>query len=278
MELRELRHEVLDLLQSVVVHGARLQQLLPPGATAEREVVEQLLKRAYLCRDRVHGDAATEPALDAATAPAPAADKAAPVATGLPRLRVVVVEDDPAVRTFLADTIQQRCGHQVVAAAGSGPEMVRQVLAQEPDLVVFDIHLPGMDGLSALHVIMQEQPIAAVAVTGDRNTDLVRRALEDNILAYLIKPVEASQVAVAIQIAWARFNEFCQLRSENQSLQQTLKDRKIIERAKGALMKKHNWSEATAFRTLQRTAMTRRTTIAHLAQDILDGKDVKFVS
>jgi AmiR/NasT family two-component response regulator len=287
VEIRELRHETLDMLQAVLVLTARLKHMLPPDAADQRSLLEQLVQRAHLCRDRIAGEGANE--LDGGTASAlaetvkiePAAGTAAePLenAASLPRLRVVVVEDDPAVRSFLADTIRNRCGHNVVATAATGPDMVREVLRQQADLVVFDIHLPGMDGLTALHAATQEHPIAAVAVTGDRNLALVRRALEDNILAYLLKPVDANQVAVAIQVAWARFNEFCQLRSENQSLQQTLKDRKTIERAKGVLMKKHRWSEATAFRSLQRTAMSQRRSMAQLAQEILDGKDVSLLT
>jgi len=291
VEIRELRHETLDMLQAVLVLSARLKHMIPPEAADQRMLVEQLVQRAHLCRDRVAGDGGQSNELDAGlnssaaladavktdsppTASAEALDKAA----GLPRLRVVVVEDDAAVRSFLADIIRNRCGHNVVATAATGPDMVREVLTQQADLVVFDIHLPGMDGLTALHAATQEHPIAAVAVTGDRNLALVRRALEDNILAYLLKPVDANQVAAAIQVAWARFNEFCQLRSENQSLQQTLKDRKTIERAKGVLMKKHRWSEATAFRSLQRTAMSQRRSMAQLAQEILDGKDVTLLT
>jgi response regulator NasT len=268
MDMRELRHETLDMLQAVFVLAARLDKQLPAQSAAERELVQQLLSRARLCRDRI---AADEPPVEATPAPPD-------TAAGLPRLRVIVVEDDDAVRTFLSDVVRERCGHDVVATAANGPDMVRQILSCEPDLVIFDIHLPGMDGLTALHQVTQERPIAAVAVTGDRNLELVRRALEDNILAYLLKPVDAQQVGAAIQVAWARFNEFCQLRSEKQSLQQTLQDRKLIERAKGILMKKYRWSEATAFRSLQRTAMNRRTTMAHLAQDLLEGRPVEFVA
>lgn len=286
-DVRELRHETLDMLQSVLVLSAHLQALLPPEATDQRKLVDQLVRRAHLCRDRITGEvpltaAAPGSATAEADSPKEPVQSLAPEVldktAGLPRLRVVVVEDDETVRNFLADIIRNRCGHNVVATAATGPDMVRQVLTQQADLVVFDIHLPGMDGLTALHAATQEHPVAAVAVTGDRNLDLVRRALEDNILAYLLKPVDPNQVAVAIQVAWARFNEFCHLRNENQSLQQTLKDRKIIERAKGSLMKKYRWSEATAFRSLQRTAMSQRRTMAQLAQDILDGKDVSLLT
>jgi two-component system, response regulator PdtaR len=185
-----------------------------------------------------------------------------------------VVEDDPIVREYIVDVLGRQCGLEIAAVGDSGPAMVREVLAHEPDLVVFDIHLPGMDGLSALHQISERRAVAAVAVTADRNSKLLDRALEDHILAYLLKPVDAQQLAFAVRLAWARFNEFRELRSENQSLQQTLQNRKVIERAKGVLMKRHRWAEQQAFRALQKEAMDHRVPMARVAQDVLDGKDL----
>jgi response regulator NasT len=261
MTADEMRHEVLDLLQSVYVLTAHLKLLLPEEARQEREVLEQLVHRAQLCRDRVTGPAAPLPEPSPDEAPAT-----------LPRLRAVVVEDDPATRSFITEALTQQCGHEVVATATSGPAMVREVLAHQPDLVVFDIHLPGVDGLTALEQISQQRAVAAVAVTGDRNSQLLSRALEDNILAYLLKPIDARQLMFAVQLAWARFGEFSQLRSQNQTLQQNLRDRKVIERAKGVLMRRHHWTEQQAFRTLQRRAMDLRLPVVKLAQDVLDGK------
>jgi response regulator NasT len=93
-------------------------------------------------------------------------------------------------------------------------------------------------------------------------------------LAYLVKPVEAHQLAPVLQVAWARFQEFRNLATENTSLRQTLENRKLIERAKGVLMKRHRLSEADAYRRIQRGAMNRRTTMASLAQAILSGEPV----
>src|SRR5262245_442162 len=177
MDLHELRHETLDLLQTVYVLTARLRELLPEDAAEARGLLDQLTRRARLCKDRVM--AAGVP--DAVPEPADEAD--------LPRLRVVVVDDDPATRQYLCDTLATACGHKVVAAAGTGREMIRRVLEQTPDLVVMDIHLPDLDGLEALRQVTRAQPVAAVAITGDQNPELIRRALEDNILAYLLKPV-----------------------------------------------------------------------------------------
>jgi response regulator NasT len=189
-------------------------------------------------------------------------------------LKVVVVEDDPNVRLFLKETLEKGLGHQIVGEAATGTDMVRVVLATEPDLIVFDIHLPHLDGLEALRQIYQERVVAAVAITGDRDEALVRRATEEHVLAYLVKPIESYQLGPALMIARSRFEELRQLTEENATLKQNLQNRKTIERAKGVLMKRFRWTEAEAFRRLQRAAMNRRTTMVALAQDVLNGVDV----
>jgi response regulator NasT len=190
------------------------------------------------------------------------------------RLRVVVVEDDEAIRLALTQALVDNFGHEVVGQAATGPEMVEVVLNTMPDVVIFDIHLPGLDGLTALKQINEQCPVAAVAMTADRDVELVRRASSEQVLAYLVKPFEHYQLGPILQVALARFKELQGLSSENARLQQTLENRKLIERAKGVLMKRHRWSEAEAFRRLQRAAMNRRTTMADLARKVLDGVEI----
>ena len=190
-------------------------------------------------------------------------------------MNIVVVEDDAVVRQFLKDTVEQ-LGHKVAGEATTGADMVRIVLAVEPDVVLFDIHLPGMSGLDALREIYAERVVAAVAITGDRDQNLVRQALDEHVLAYLVKPIEAHQLGPALLVAWARFDELRQLANENDTLKQNLQNRKTIERAKGVLMKRNRWTEAEAFRRLQRGAMNRRTTMIELAQDVLNGVEVNL--
>src|SRR5262245_2766859 len=193
----------------------------------------------------------------------------------VPKLKLVVVEDDATVRQFLKESLE-KLGHQVIGEAATGTDMVRTVLEMEPDVVVFDIHLPHMDGLEALAQIYQERVVAAVAITADRDQDLVRRAVEEHVLAYLVKPVEAYQLGPALQVASARFDELRKLNDENATLHQTLQNRKIIERAKGVLMRRHRWSEQDAFRRLQKAAMDRRVSMAQLAQAVLNGQNVNL--
>jgi response regulator NasT len=191
-----------------------------------------------------------------------------------PKLRIVTAEDDFNSRLFLRETLVNDLAHQVVGEAVTGTDMVRVVLAEQPDVVVFDIHLPHLDGLAALRQIYQTRVVAAVAITADRDQALVKRAMDEHVLAYLLKPVEAHQLGPAVQVAWARFGELSTLMEENASLRQSLQSRKIIERAKGVLMKRHRWSEADAFRRLQRGAMNRRVPMVDLAQSILNGQEM----
>src|SRR5262249_45330295 len=146
--------------------------------------------------------------------------QATPAAT-THKLKIVLVEDDATMREYLREVLTKN-GHEVVGEAANGTDMVRTVLALEPDLVVFDIHLPRINGLEALRQIYQEKVVAAVAITGDRDQDLVRRALEEHVLAYLVKPVEADQLAPALLVAWARFEELRHLADENETLRQNL--------------------------------------------------------
>src|SRR5947209_5791656 len=194
--------------------------------------------------------------------------------TTLPALKLVVVEDDVTIRQFLRDTLEKDLGHQVVGEAATGTDMVKTVLELEPDVVLFDIHLPVQDGFEGLRQIYEERIVAAVAITADRDQELVRRALEEHVLAYLVKPIDAQQLGPALQVAWARFQELHNLTTENASLRQNLQNRKIIERAKGILMKRNRWSEAEAFRRIQRGAMNRRMPMIDLAQAVLAGQNV----
>jgi response regulator NasT len=200
-------------------------------------------------------------------------DRTPPV---LPSLKIVLVEDDPIVRVFLKEALQTQLGHQVIGEAVTGVDMVRSVLTLVPDVVVFDIHLPGMNGLEALRQIYKERVVAAVAITADRDQGLVRRALEEHVLAFLVKPVEAHQIGPALQVASAQFQELQELSQENASLKQSLENRKLIERAKGALMKRYRWNEAEAFRRLQRAAMNLRVAMVDLARDVLNGVEVQL--
>ncbi len=191
-------------------------------------------------------------------------------------LRIVVVEQDPAQRRFLREALESQCGHQVVGEAATGSDMVRVVLNLEPDVVVFDVHLPGVNGLDALRQVSGQYAVAAMALAEKSDRAVVRQALEEYNLTYLVKPVEAHQLEPAVLAARARFDKERQLADENAALREKLQNRKLIERAKGVLMRRYRWSEDEGHRRLQRAAMNQRTTVAQLAQDVLNGAHVRL--
>jgi response regulator NasT len=186
--------------------------------------------------------------------------------------KVVVVDSDPNVRRMARETLEKQFQYQVVGEASSGTDMVRTVLAIEPDVVVFDLHLPRMNGLEALREIHQERLVGGVVMTADRDSGLVRQAMRERVMAYLLKPIDPHQLGAAVAVAACRFQELRELAVANESLRQNLENRKVIERAKGVLMKRHRYSEADAFRRLQRGAMNRRTSMIQLAQAVLNGE------
>lgn len=191
-------------------------------------------------------------------------------------LRLIIVEDDEAVRIALVETLERTFGHRVVGQAANGLEMVEVALLHEADLILFDVHLPQLNGLDALRRINETKPIAAVAITGDRDPGQVRRVCHERIHGYLLKPIDPYQLGPTVELAHARFEDIKRLTDDNDRLQKSLESRKIIERAKGVLMRRHRWTEADAFRRLQRAAMNRRTTMAELARQILEGKEIEL--
>jgi response regulator NasT len=167
-------------------------------------------------------------------------------------------------------------GFQVVGAAASGTDMICRALDLRPEIVLFDIQLADLDGLDALHVISQSHACAAVALTDKDDPGLLERAITDGVQALLYRPVDPRQLKAAVTFAQARFAELQTLQQDNAALRQTLQDRKIIERAKGELMKRYGWSEPDAFRRLQRTAMCRRIPLVDLANKVLSGEEIQL--
>jgi len=187
--------------------------------------------------------------------------------------RVVLVDQDPTFRLFLKNALESRPGVEVVGQAATGTDMVRTVLAMEPDIVVFSLQLPHLAGVDALRQIYQERTVGAVLLADAQEETLARKATEEFILSYALKPFHAHQLDAILFSLLARLNERRTLVQENTQLQQTLENRKIIERAKGELMRRYHWSEARAYRHLQRGAMNERTTMVQLAQEVLQGAD-----
>ncbi len=187
-------------------------------------------------------------------------------------LRIAIAEDEPRLLKDLEEMLVE-LGHQVVAKATNGQELVEQCRAMHPDLVVTDIKMPDMDGLDAAKDIRRNEPIPVVLVSAHSDADFIERALQNHVLSYLIKPITVDQLKAAIALAMRRFREFQALRQEADGLRQALQDRKVIERAKGLLMKEANLDEEEAFRRLQMLARSKNLKLAQFADLILTAKE-----
>jgi len=187
-------------------------------------------------------------------------------------LRIIVADDDCDMRSLLSRLLS-RMGHRVVASVDNGNALVEECLAQQPDLVISDIRMPGCDGLSAASQLCREAPVPVVLLTAHMDQELVQRACESDIMAYLVKPVREPEVEAAIALAMTRFRKHTELRREAKELRQALDDRKVIERAKGILMKRASLDEQAAYRRLQKLASARNMRLADLARRVCDAEE-----
>jgi len=187
-------------------------------------------------------------------------------------LRIAVADDEPDMRDYFRK-ILPRLGHQVVAVAETGRDLLQQCLRTKPDLVITDIKMPDMDGIDAAVQIYKEMPVPVILVSAFHDAELIERAEADHILGYLVKPIKQSDLEPSIALAMRRFEQFEALRKEATDLRQALEDRKVIERAKGLLMKKVGLDEPDAFRRLQKLAMDGNRRMVEVAQMILTAEE-----
>ncbi len=164
-------------------------------------------------------------------------------------------------------------GHEVVAACADGEELIERCRDLKPDLVITDIKMPGTDGIEAASRIERDRPVPIILVSAFHDADLIERAETDHVLAYLVKPIKQSDLEPAIAIALRRFEQFQELRKEANDLRQALDDRKLIERAKGVLMKRSRLDESSAFRRLQKLASEKNLKLIELARMILTAEE-----
>jgi AmiR/NasT family two-component response regulator len=195
--------------------------------------------------------------------------------TPAPPHRVLVAEADAAARRETARALQESPAFRVASEAGSAAE-IGDALDRDAfiDLVVFDPSL--VEVWEALRRIRDGRGPATVALAARPDEEAARTAALEGAGAYLARPCDANQLRAAVAFALVRREESIRARAENERLHRSLETRKLIERAKGVLMRRHRWSEAEAFRRLQRGAMNRRTTMGDLARQVLDGVVVEL--
>ena len=183
-------------------------------------------------------------------------------------LNIAVADDEPRMREYYREMLT-RMGHRVVAAAATGRELVRACREGRPDLIITDIKMPELDGIDAAVEIGRDEPIPTILVSAYHDEGLFQRARSGDFFGFLVKPIKQDDLKAAIAIAMTRFDHFSALRHETGELRQALEDRKVIERAKGILMKKAGLDEDEAFRRLRRLARDHNQKLVEVAQMIL---------
>jgi AmiR/NasT family two-component response regulator len=188
--------------------------------------------------------------------------------------RVVVAEDEALIRLDLVEMLGE-AGYDVVAAAADGAQAVALAEEHRPDLVILDVKMPVLDGISAAEQITGRRLAAVLMLTAFSQRDLVERAGEAGAMAYLVKPFTATDLVPAIEMAVARHDQLTGLQDEVAGLADRLESRKIVDRAKGVLQTRHGMSEGDAFRWLQKAAMDRRLSMREVAQVVIadEGQD-----
>ncbi len=191
--------------------------------------------------------------------------------------RVVIAEDEAIIRLDLKEILESE-GYEVVGETGRGDDAVELVASTHPDLAILDVKMPGLDGIEAARRITSEYKIASLILTAFSQRNLIEDARDAGVAAYLVKPFQRSELIPAIEVAIARFEEHraieeehARLSDEVASLEDKLETRRLVDRAKGVLMDKHGMGEAEAFSFIQKTAMDRRSRMADVAKEIIEG-------
>ena len=187
-------------------------------------------------------------------------------------VRIALAEDDAIIRLDLRETLEEE-GYTVVGDTGRGDEMLELVAATNPEVVILDIKMPGMDGIEVARCIAESHGAAVVILTAFSQREFVDQAIEAGALAYLVKPFQRSELVPAVEIARARHREMRAITDQAQPLADRLEDRKTIDRARGVLMDEVGLSETAAFRFIQQAAMNERANMADVARQVLeDGR------
>lgn len=186
------------------------------------------------------------------------------------RKRVVIAEDEALIRMDLAEMLQEE-GYEVVGQAGDGERAVELAAEHRPDLVILDVKMPVLDGISAAERIGAQKISPVLMLTAFSQRELVERARDAGAMAYLVKPFSKADLVPAIEMATSRYEELRALEGEVADLTARFETRKLVDRAKGRLQVQLGMSEPEAFRWIQKTSMDRRLTMREVAQAVVDG-------
>lgn len=187
--------------------------------------------------------------------------------------RVLIADDEKPVAAGIQGQLDS-LGYDVVAVVHDGQHAIEVCRRTLPDVVLMDIEMPGLDGLSAARQIARDPGTPVIILTAHGHPNLIDQAVEDGVVYYLLKPITSPSLHAALQVAVARAREIKALRDNVNNLEMTLRERKLIEKAKGILMSRRNLSEADAFRLLQRQSQDRRMPMAKLAESIVQADEL----
>ena len=182
-------------------------------------------------------------------------------------LRLVVAEDEAIIRLDLVEMLLEE-GYDVVGEASRGDDAIEIVRTTKPDLALFDVKMPGLDGISAARVLAEAGSCGVVLLTAFSQRDMIAEATDAGVLGYLLKPFQKGELVAAIEVCGQRQRERVALAAEVRSLEERLESRLLIDRAKARLMAE-GMTEAEAFAAIQRRAMDGRTSMASVARDML---------
>ena len=185
--------------------------------------------------------------------------------------RIVIAEDEAIIRLDLRETLEEE-GYLVVADTGRGDDAIGLVRQHKPDVAIFDIKMPGLDGLDAARVVSAEKICPVVMLTAFSQREVIEQARDAGALAYLVKPFQKTDLVPAIELAIGRFREMMTLSGERDALGEQLELRKLLDRAKGLLIDKHSMTEQSAFDFIQKSAMSTRAKMVDVANQILNGQ------
>ncbi|VBB05830.1 Hypothetical protein LUCI_1041 [Lucifera butyrica] len=185
-------------------------------------------------------------------------------------LRVVVADNESIIRMDLKEILEE-AGHVVVGEAADGLKAVELARKHRPDLVIMDIKMPEMDGITAAKIISNEKVAPVLLLTAFSQKEIVEKAKDSGVLAYLVKPVKEVNLFPAIEIALSRFQEFMELERELEDVKTSLETRKVLDRAKGILMDAYGLTESEAYRRIQQYSMGKRKSIREVAEAIVDA-------
>jgi AmiR/NasT family two-component response regulator len=192
----------------------------------------------------------------------------------LKRTRILIADDESLILMDLREMLTN-LGYLVVGEANDGRSAVNMARELGPDLVIMDVKMPDMDGIEAAKVLTEERVAPVLLLTAYSQQDLIDRAKEAGVVGYLVKPFRESNLAPAIDITLARFEEFQALQKEVEGLEEALETRKVVDRAKGILMDTQELTEHEAFRRIQKMSMNTRRPMKEIAEAIILAHDMK---